>query len=517
MRKLLLLLMFVSLAAAQSSERSAKWLFRTGDYIVGSPAIHDDVVFIGSASGNLYAINSTIGNQIWKYGKVGRIESSASLSDNMVFFGSNDGTLYALWMNGTLAWSYKTHDRILSSPAFAYDVVYIGSTDGNFYAFNAATGNMLWNYSGFSAFSSTPIASNWIIYVGSDEDTLYAFNAFSGTVLWSQKFPGKIQSSLSISPENVLYFPCKDGNIYAVYAGDGSELWSIATGTEAQSSVHYSEETGLVYFGTTDYNVYAADKAGKIVWKYSTGNWVISTPSTRNGMLYVGSYDGNLYAISTIYTAFSASHLDLDSSPIVIGGQSSADSGLKSVEVRVNNSLWVKAQGTGDWSYSWGTSSLEDGQYSLEARSIDANGNYELPPYAGAVVDFKKKISMKGLVVSFPDVAITGIGVRFEVKDSDGNPVPNPQITILGKTYTGDEKGVVEKDENGNPIKFDRDGEFNFTVYKEGYGPPTNELSIKVVKMVDIVPYMVASIIVPLIVLVPLAYFILKKLNGRKQ
>ncbi|MCX6777217.1 MAG: PQQ-binding-like beta-propeller repeat protein [Candidatus Micrarchaeota archaeon] len=515
MRKLLLLLMFVSLAAAQSSERNAKWLFRTGDYIVGSPVIHDDVVFIGSASGNLYAINSTTGTQIWKYGKVGRIESSASFSNSMVFFGSNDGTLYALWMNGTLAWSYKTHDRILSSPAFAYDVVYIGSTDGNFYALNAANGNVMWNYSGFSAFSSSPIASNWIIYAGSDEDTLYAFHAFNGTALWSQDFPGKIQSSFSLSPENVLYFPCKDGNIYAVYAGDGSKLWNIATGTEAQSSVHYSDETGIVYFGTTDSNVYAADKEGQIAWKYPTGNWVISTPTTKAGMLYVGSYDGNLYAISTIYTAFSASDLNATGSSVVIGGQSSADGGLKSVEVRVNNSPWVKAQGTGNWSYSWDTSSLEDGQYFFEARSIDANGNYELPPYAGALLNFTKKIALKELVVSFPDVIIVGLGVRFEVKDSDGNPVPNPQITILGKTYTGDEKGIVEKDEQGNPIKFDRDGEFNFTVYREGYAP--NELRIKVLKMVDIVPYMAASLVIPLLVLAPVAYFVLKKLRGRKQ
>jgi len=311
----------------------------------------------------------------------------------------------------------------------------------------------------------------------------------------------------------VLYFPCKDGNIYAVYAGDGSKLWSIQTGTEAQSSVHYSGETGHVYFGTTDYSVYATDTKGNVTWKYPTGNWVISTPTTGNGLLYVGSYDGNIYAVSTIQTEFQASHINVNGSPVAIHGQAFADSGVKQVEVRVNEGSWAKAQGTGNWGYSWDTSSLNDGDYSFEARSLDANGNYELQPYAHATVNFTKKIVLKRLNISFPDVVMMGMPVKFEAKDSDGKPVSKPQLTILGKTYTGDSNGVIEKDENGNLITFNSDGEFIFTVSKEGY-EPSAEMKLKVLKVFDMLPYMLASLIVPLIVLIPLAYFIVKRLRG---
>jgi outer membrane protein assembly factor BamB len=517
MRKLLFILLCISLAAAQRvGDRSVKWFFETGDYIVASPAIYDDIVFVGSANGNFYALNSTDSSLAWKYGTVGRIESSPAVSKNMVFFGSNDGNLYALLLNGSLAWKFKTADKVLSSPAFAYDTVYFGSTDGNFYALEAATGRVMWNYSDYSAFTSSPLVSNWVVYAGSDENKLYAFHAFNGTVLWSQRFAGKIQSSFAISPQNTLYFPCKDGNIYALYAGDGSRLWNISTGTEAQSSVHYSEESGVLYFGTTDNNVYAANTDGGIVWKHKTGNWVIATPILGRGLLYVGSYDGNLYAVSTMRTSFSFASLNATGSPVVIRGESSADAGVKYVEVMVDEGEWRNASGTGNWSYSWDTSSLLDGRYTFEARSVDVRGNVELPPYTKAIVRFASKVEVKELVVSFPKTVMVGSPIKFEVKDAGGKPIPYPEITIFGKTYNGDERGVVDRDEKGNPINAEREGEFNFTVRKEGYAP--TDLKITALKMLDMLPYMLASIIVPLITLIPLAYLLVRKLrNVRKN
>jgi outer membrane protein assembly factor BamB len=519
MRKLFFVLLCIYLAAAPVSadERSAKWSFETGDYIVASIAIHNGAVLAGSANGNLYALNSTTGDLLWKYGKVGRIESSPAVSDRMVFFGSNDGNLYAVWLNGTLAWSFKTKDKILSSPAFAYDFVYFGSSDGNFYALEAATGRMVWNYSSFSAFSSSPLASNWVIYTGSDENKLYAFQAFNGTILWSQRFPGKIQSSFTISPQNTLVFPSKDGNIYAVFAGDGSQLWNISTGTEAQSSVHYGDESGFLYFGTTDNNVYAVNSSGHIVWKYETGNWVISTPKLYHGILYVGSYDGSLYAVSTIHTAFPSNSMNASGSPALIEGESSADAGVKYVEVRVDFGEWVNASRAEKWNYSWDTSSLKDGTYTFEARSVDNNGNVELPPYAKAIIHFRSKVEMKELNVSFQPTVVVGIPIKFEVKDNEGNPVPYPQVSIFGKTYTGDEKGVVEKDDKGNFIKADNEGEFNFTVSKEGYAPPKGVLKIKAIKIIDILPYLAASILIPLLISLPVVYFLLKKFRGMKK
>jgi outer membrane protein assembly factor BamB len=33
-----------------------------------------------------------------------------------------------------------------------------------------------------------------------------------------------------------------------------------------------------------------------VLWSYTTGNWVISSPAVVDGVVYVGSNDGNVYA-----------------------------------------------------------------------------------------------------------------------------------------------------------------------------------------------------------------------------
>ena len=52
-----------------------------------------------------------------------------------------------------------------------------------------------------------------------------------------------------------------------------------------------------MYVGSYDNNVYALNAStGALLWKYTTANNVESSPAVANGVVYVGSGDGNLYA-----------------------------------------------------------------------------------------------------------------------------------------------------------------------------------------------------------------------------
>ena len=51
------------------------------------------------------------------------------------------------------------------------------------------------------------------------------------------------------------------------------------------------------YSGSGDDSVYALNAAtGAKLWSYHTGNQVFSSPTVANGVVYVGSGDGNMYA-----------------------------------------------------------------------------------------------------------------------------------------------------------------------------------------------------------------------------
>jgi glucose dehydrogenase len=71
--------------------------------------------------------------------------------------------------------------------------------------------------------------------------------------------------------------------------------WSSTTGVISYSSPTVA--SGVVYVGSYDNNVYALNaKTGAKLWSYTTGSYVWSSPAVANGTVYVGSYDGNVYA-----------------------------------------------------------------------------------------------------------------------------------------------------------------------------------------------------------------------------
>ena len=56
---------------------------------------------------------------------------------------------------------------------------------------------------------------------------------------------------------------------------------------------------GVVYVGSGDGNVYALNAASGVqLWNYTTGGEVDSSPAVVNGVVYVGSGDGNVYALN---------------------------------------------------------------------------------------------------------------------------------------------------------------------------------------------------------------------------
>ncbi len=54
-----------------------------------------------------------------------------------------------------------------------------------------------------------------------------------------------------------------------------------------------------MYVGSVDDNVYALNATtGAKVWSYTTGNNVNSSPAVSGTVVYVGSYDGKVYAFA---------------------------------------------------------------------------------------------------------------------------------------------------------------------------------------------------------------------------
>lgn len=176
-----------------------------------------------------------------------------------------------------------------------------------------------WRFRASGSLISSPVISGGIVYVGSNDGRLYAVNQANGRLVWQYSTQGAVTSSPAVYDDKV-YFASNDGDVYALEAQTGSLKWRFKTGGERRfeapgihgikpagqmmadpfdmfiSSPAIAQET--VYIGSGDGNVYALDATtGSMRWRFKTGDVVHATPAVASGVVYIGSWDRYLYAL----------------------------------------------------------------------------------------------------------------------------------------------------------------------------------------------------------------------------
>jgi outer membrane protein assembly factor BamB len=288
-----------NLYAINATTGAQVWKFATGNSITSSsPAVVNGAVYVGSTDDYLYSINATSGVQNWKFKTGAGIQSSPAVVNGVVYLGSTDNSVYAVNAStGAQIWKFTTGNQVLSSPAVSQGIVYVGSYDNSVYAINASTGTQLWKYTtGGKVFSSPMVLDGWV-FVGSDDANFYCLNARTGTLIW--KFAGTSGTEFESSPAGLgsaVYVGSDAGLFYAITGRNGTQIWNLSV-TPAVEVSSPSIAAGLEYVGMGN-NVYAVETivTATILWTGTTGATVTATPVVADGVLYVVSQDGNLYA-----------------------------------------------------------------------------------------------------------------------------------------------------------------------------------------------------------------------------
>jgi outer membrane protein assembly factor BamB len=254
-----------------------KWVYTTEGIVYSSAAVVNGIVYVGSQDCNVYALNSTTGAKIWNYTTGNNVYSSPVVADDVVYVGSIDGKVYALNVtDGTLVWSYQTGGFVGASPAIADGDMYIGSYDGKLYAF------------------------------GTPEPATVTFTVSglpSGTD-WSVTFDGTTQSSTT----DTITFTDVTYGTYAYSVGDVTNyVPSPAAGTVTVSGANVTQSITFQFDWWTNfrhgnyhngYSTSTGPTTNQILWNYTTGDSVFSSPAVVDGVVYVGSNDGLVYSLN---------------------------------------------------------------------------------------------------------------------------------------------------------------------------------------------------------------------------
>jgi outer membrane protein assembly factor BamB len=273
------------------------WNYTTGGYVWG-PAIANGYVYVGSDDHKVYCLSAQTGALVWSYSTGGYVYTP-TVANGYVYIGSNDRNVYCLNAStGAQVWNFTTQGEVYV-PSVSGSYVYIGSSDSNVYCLNANTGAKIWSYSTGNYVLSTPaVSGNGYVYVGGYDHNVYCLNASTGAQVWSYATGGIIFSSPAVA-NSYVYIGSEDNNVYCLNAQTGAQVWSYSTSSKVLCSPAVSGN-GYVYVGSEDHKVYCLSaQTGTLVWSYTTSGVVTSSPALSDGVLYIGSFDMNVYAFGT--------------------------------------------------------------------------------------------------------------------------------------------------------------------------------------------------------------------------
>jgi eukaryotic-like serine/threonine-protein kinase len=163
----------------------------------------------------------------------------------------------------------------------------------------------LWRFrAGYGQFVSSPALVGNLLYIGCTDGNLYAVDSGSGDEAWHAETGGPIISSPAVAG-NALYVG-SFGALFALDAATGAsasqfrvegpmqQQQQLLAGAAVDSSPAVVD--GIAYVGSSDGNLYAFDVQTNAFQTFPTGSPVLSSPAVHEGIIYVGGY-GLIYAL----------------------------------------------------------------------------------------------------------------------------------------------------------------------------------------------------------------------------
>ena len=445
---------------------SPVWSFRGKSQYGGfysTPAVAHGMIFAADDSA-IYAIGPG-GVEVWNNSLGATYQSSPAVFEDMVYIGTKDGYIRAFHVeNGTLAWEKKiSENSIASSPKVdvvsGRRVVFIGTYEssapwGKMYAFDAFTGEEMWNVSldGGVYFGSFALSSGKIVVPlsGHYNSSTWSFeppygiaciNETDGKILWNITSSEAAKYSPMIV-DSTIYTPM--GSSLVAMNFSGGVVWNITlNGTASAPAYHHG-----IYVGTTTGHIYSLSTNGTVIWESTVGgaiqsgviatdNSVVVTTNQQNASVYIlnaengsmvrefsGTNFSWLLAAPVIYDSMLvvASGTDM---VIAIGALGSVVSNVTTGDAYLGKSIEVAVRGEGAYqAFLYYRNSSSEIFHAVRMSYDSGTGEY-----VGYIPPQNSPTTVQYYVVIYNDDGTTSQSEVKEVQVSE--PVPEFSVLIV--------------------------------------------------------------------------------------
>ena len=141
------------------------------------------------------------------------------------------------------------------------------------------------------------VVSDGVAYITNARGTVHALDMRSGRVLWRHDTPnGKMAASPAVWRDQLVVHGM-DGHVWVLRRSDGRLLWHYTVGSPVESSPVIVD--GADVFGAWNGTIRALDlRTHRLRWLRSGGCKVTSSAALAGSTLYIGDYCGRLLALS---------------------------------------------------------------------------------------------------------------------------------------------------------------------------------------------------------------------------
>jgi outer membrane protein assembly factor BamB len=189
---------------------SRSQIFKASADIWGGPLVlGTGTVVVSSLDGNLYAINGTTGQEVWRFAAGAPLASPPVVSGERLLVGGFGNALYAVEASsGSEAWRFETADWVWARPLVDGNRAYFGDFSGRVYAVDANQGTQVWA-AGLDkgAIRAAPALARGTLVVATEDGWLVGLDPTTQTARWERKLSTSLTADLVVQGDKVLIAP----------------------------------------------------------------------------------------------------------------------------------------------------------------------------------------------------------------------------------------------------------------------------------------------------------------------
>lgn len=291
--------LFNGVAKSESSLKEGEIQLEGG--IIAEPVVDQKFLYVGTETGNFYAVDLEKKTISWKFTAEGGIYSACLVEEDKIYFTCHDQKFYILnKLTGEVEWTYHTGSTDISSPVFQDEKVYfgLGYPHGEIICLDVRKRKSLWKYKTHQPVYSSPALVGKTLFCGSNDSYLYSLDAKSGKLKWKYKTKGGVHFASPITGKKAVFFAPGhfDKHVYAFDGSTGQVLWKFKIPVSekipgiAISALRLKNNTLYFQAGFNQATVYALDTStGRMKWKSTLGKMTreISLPPPAVSEKYI--------------------------------------------------------------------------------------------------------------------------------------------------------------------------------------------------------------------------------------